>query len=227
MLRCYKCKREGHKGLNCTSTEEQIEIDYSTNTNKAIVNTQDASAFTNSVQNQNNLSPNNDTAEQQTFKRPRQVLCGSDSSSTTNSNKSPAKKVIKPDFNLLQKKQKVESSEEKIKKIEIALQPGNVAFNDASNKWSFDFAQFVQFIKNSYKNPKILEEQKKISNSITDVINAIEKVYPFVTDRSTKTRLTKLKNKLTTNNFDEMNGSILNEPMLSDSESESSDSALY
>lgn len=75
------------------------------------------------------------------------------------------------------------------------LEPAKVIFNDTNNSRMITFSQFSEILQKSFSNANGYEEARKIVNDIPAVIDVIDKVYPFMTTMS-KSRLTRLKNKL-------------------------------
>lgn len=80
--------------------------------------------------------------------------------------------------------------------IEKSLLPAASVFQDPLNKLSLSFSQFVDFFTKSYNNRNVYQDAQEISSDVNNIIVIIEKIYPHVTERKIKSRLTRLKKKL-------------------------------
>ncbi|KAJ8672404.1 hypothetical protein QAD02_003663 [Eretmocerus hayati] len=88
------------------------------------------------------------------------------------------------------------SAEEKKRVAEtaLALSPAKEIIEGKSNG-NISFVQFIEVI-NSGKNLKPVLDSLKVSNCTKRITDIVDEVYPLLSDKSMKTRLTKLKHKL-------------------------------
>lgn len=207
VMRCFKCKKNGHKASNCTTPEQNISnADITQESFPDLPNTQ-------------TKTPDLEPTEVNTFKRP---LSSSNSSSdagiiTQGSSKQKTNK-IKPDkpVQSAKKKKNDKDYEDKMAKIEAAFTPCTSLFTEMNNS-PCSLAEFVQCYKNTYGNSNVFSELQKISSSKQVIINLIDKIHPEIDVSSIKAKLTKIKNKLIQSNYEE-------DLVISQSEVESSDS---
>lgn len=211
VLKCFKCNKTGHKAENCLVPDKDLRIPLSPNNNAALYNE--------SVSNQNTAAISlNVNKETSVFKRP----LPSSNSSRTDSNISSTipsfdnKKATKLTPVIKKKKTKL-TFEEKMAEIDKAFEPCKDVFTD-ENKPPCRFEEFVQYYKNTYGNNKALSEIMKISSNKQEIINLIDLIHPILKVPSVKTKLTKIKNKIVLNNFEDEENIEMSQSETSDNE---------
>lgn len=206
IMRCYKCKKEGHKAINCTFSEPSI-------VNSSDIHTSN-DAFPALASKQNTVSGIEKT-DKAAFKRSMLSSNSSSVASANTRNSNEKNKDTKPSKQCAKKKKLKVSIDDKMSTIDEALKPCEVVFTE-ENKVPCSFENFVKFYKNTYGQNNLFSEVQNISSNKQNVIDLINLAYPFITVSSVKSKLTKIKNKLSLSNFDE-------NALLSQSEQENSE----
>lgn len=212
---CFICKQQGHIAKACpTNLEDQqvVSPQHSSSESPAVIINQES--------NDNNTMETNIHSG---IKRPLSIsTTASDPSSSNNTNnlsdvsqipgtgnistqnenenendnsfqipKKKAKKVKKSN-----KKVKTENSENIKKSIEELLNPLKEIIEASPNEFALDLLQFKSFIENATRSPNAVDVAKNYTSNPQVLVDMIQKVHPYLTDRGIKSRCTRIKNKL-------------------------------
>lgn len=215
VMRCYKCKKEGHKASNCTVSDQGSANAVDTqltnedfpetipgikNADTQLTDDEFPEVETDSKQSE---TPAPEIVENTTFKRPHSPSNSSSISANTFAKPEANKKKGSRSVKQSKKKTKIDATvEEKMGKIDEALCPCRKVFEDTA-KTPCCFDDFVNFYKSTYGQNNLFSEVQKISKDKQQVIDLITEIYPLITVPSVKTKLTKIKNKLSLANFDQ------------------------
>lgn len=95
------------------------------------------------------------------------------------------------------KKMKRSESQENINLLysEILL-PAKKVLNEANPPFDLTFDQLVDFMENSQGSPDPLSISLLYTNNTSGLLNMLTKIHPSITHRATKSRITKLRNKI-------------------------------
>lgn len=94
------------------------------------------------------------------------------------------------------KKVKRSDSQDNIIPFADILLPAKTMISTANPPFDITFEQLVDFMENSHGSPDPLSISLLYTNNTPALLDMLTKIYPFITHRGTKSRLTKLRNKI-------------------------------
>lgn len=208
VLKCFLCNTEGHTAKNCVtnlveSDEQQGTLNKNNNNTTTITSENSPPTFaTPTPVDVYSLSPQ--------AKRPLTLSTGSTSSSRPTAPKDINNK------NNSSKKAKVEkllNYDKVYAEFDKGLEKCQSAFISIDKSVSFDFNNFVDFVKKTYKCASIVNVANELTKNVSEITLAIDTIYPHIQGTNTKSRITRIKKKILKINanldFSEPNNKVL------------------
>lgn len=211
-LICFACKQVGHIANNCPN-----KIDTNTGYTAAddTLHTTDTHLQNDTVQNtieeviNNSESPVQDTINQPiTPDIPRPEKRGAPSTSSLTSPSisvneetiTDLEKFVKPSKDLTSNKHKKPKRSDSLESINMLyseiLLPAKKIISEANPQFDLTFDQLVDFMENSQGSPDPLSTSLLYTKNTSGLIDMLTKIYPSITHRATKSRITKLRNRI-------------------------------
>lgn len=211
-LTCFLCKEEGHLAKHCKKSEPETQ-------HSSKVTNQEQKEFENeTINSQINDTDNNPNQEMFPPSGTKRPLSSSASASTTNEfaiavNKAEGelknKKIIK------KAKKSVGKSEEcsaipSISDITEKLEPAREHLLLNAQKYPLDFENISQFLSATHGKSDIIGVAQKYTADIPSLLNMLTEIYSFLQDRSIKSRITRIKNRIQDSITDEVTNDNMN-----------------
>lgn len=186
-LTCFACKKTGHIASQCPEKDNQNNIP-----NDGEMDTSQLS-FSQTLtelrsQKRNAPSTSTTTDEDNLTISPDDIpesvvqLVGSDKPKATSTNKS--KKIKKSD------------STESLTPLDEQLDPIRDIITKKPDSYIMDFDQLVLFLENVQGSPDPLSIAKEFTQDIEELLLMLRNIYPLLTHRSIKNRITRIQNKI-------------------------------
>ncbi|KAJ8665803.1 hypothetical protein QAD02_007465 [Eretmocerus hayati] len=86
--------------------------------------------------------------------------------------------------------------------IDTLLEPAESAFSDSPQNHSHSFNDLKSFLKDSYGHDDLLSLAQKYTSDLSVLDAQLNYLYPLVTERKMKSRITKIRSRLTNKCFD-------------------------
>lgn len=186
---CYNCKKHGHIASKCTETllPEQVEKSSPKQTEFLTVQTIPASEKPQTPPNiPTTKEPQTKTPPSNTGKRPvNEILSPPTDHPITSENDL----FIKPSNNGKTKKFRSDKPN-----IDLLI-PAKIVIENHSPQ-VLNFEQIVSLFDNIHGSSDAISIVKEYTDNFVGLLNLLESIYPNLTERSIKTRCTKLKKKL-------------------------------
>ncbi|CAH0560626.1 unnamed protein product [Brassicogethes aeneus] len=188
-LTCFKCKQQNHLAANCpNSAPENIEeVTHATVPENPI----NILSQNNTINQTPNINENSIIESPTGSKRSISTVL---TPPLEDNPKSQTEPFIKPKETAQKKLKTRQHSDISTKTVEQLMEPVKKFVEE--NKFALNFEQITDFFENVHGSPDPLSCAKQYTSDIHDLIVMLTLIYPHFTERSIKTRCTKIRNKL-------------------------------
>lgn len=216
-LVCFACKQAGHIANNCPNQKDNTSTVLRNTTTDHTSNINEVHLLNDTVQETiEDVIANSEFHVQNTRDEtlipeiPRAgKRCAPSTSSLTSRSVSINEELttdvtdlenfVKPSIDLTNNKyKKVKRSDSQDNNISLAelLLPAKTMINKENPPFELAFDQLVDFMENSHGSPDPLSVSLLYTKNTPALLDMLTKIYPFLTHRGTKSKLTKLRNKI-------------------------------
>lgn len=186
-MSCFLCKQKGHIANTCPNVQSQpqesaIELTGADPTNKK------RPAPTSSGASTSNDQITSIREDATNITQPEPIM-------------SPPTNPI-----IVQNKTRTQDSQAKVKRLKrstpttqdqtASLRQIKDIYEKDPSQFPIEYASIVSFLENSFGNSDPLTESKRFTNDANQMIATMHKIYPHLTDRALKSRITRIISKL-------------------------------
>ncbi|KAG5888618.1 hypothetical protein JTB14_022634 [Gonioctena quinquepunctata] len=212
---CYNCKKNGHISVNCPETvtgpianTPQVEDSASQTPEIPLTVTEPIYIF-NQDKSIEDVTPQSQGTPFLTYtiskKRPHSEI--------SPPIQNPAKE-LEPFIIPSSQVKKKSKSQIHNQSVESLVAPDEKLFDDNPAGFPLDYSQIVSFLEDSFGTPDPLSVARRYIGEVHTLLGILTKIYPTLTERSIKTRITKLKKKI----LKQLNGELETDSNISVSE---------
>ena len=186
-LSCFKCKQQGHIASQC----------HTENNTPLLRNTPEISTQSDHIASQYNTDTTdmteNNNPSTSTKRNISEVITPPIDISGQTSNE---KDIFATPTPMKTKKSKPSSLTETSPTTKDCMAPAKKFIESESHSFALNYEQITDFFENAFGSPDPLSIAKNYTDDIPALLDMLTKIYPHLTQRSIKTRCTKIRKKI-------------------------------
>ncbi|XP_054006593.1 uncharacterized protein LOC128891237 [Hylaeus anthracinus] len=207
--RCFICKKDGHLAKQCPIDNNTVHMSLSEkpsinkekgNTLEEVIAAEDNSKVFEPETNNYERNDKRPLSTTESSSIVREIVINDNSSSDDTDNKINQEQILKSKRTKGKKtikKRRTEScSSEHETDIETMTLPIKAILTQRPNTYVLDYINFNSILRETIGNPNHLEIAKKYTDDIKGLSNMLHDIYPSLTHRSVKNRLSRIIKKL-------------------------------
>lgn len=218
-LLCFLCKKQGHLAKHCpehaTTEVERISTQTDNTRNQVETHSEQNLTLTQITQNNNHSqNPKEIPLPESTGQKRALSTTMSESSQENTQNKtliprtddkhntdtSDQEWTTQPTKSNRNKKKKIKVEPAKESDLETQLVPLKEILSSEENPYALDYLQVKSFLEKTKGHPNVKEVALEFNQDTSVIISCLKDIYPFLTERAIKSRITRIMNKLTNSN---------------------------